>query len=901
MAKHATGISDTILQTKLHIPQARPVLVPRPRLIEQINRLQTPCFTLISAPAGFGKTTLLSEWVRQDQVTAAWISLDAGDNDPVRFLSHLAAALMTIDETVGDDALAAIQSPQPLSIDRILALLINDIAEFSGSVALVFDDYQFIEAQEVHQALNAVLDRLPSNMHLLLASRVDPPWPLARYRSLGTMNEIRANDLRFTHEETLAFLNETMDLSLSTDEAAKLSDRTEGWIAGLQMVAISLKDRRDRTRFIEAFSGSHRYILDYLMEEVLERQPQELRTFLLETSILERLCAPLCEAITGQAKAHSILDEIDHSNLFLVPLDDERRWYRYHQLFADLLRSHLKELQEGRLQELHQKASQWFEEQDLSNEAIHHALEGADHERSIQLIGDKALELVFQGGLRTLVRWLKQLPKDTVNATPRLCLAEAWAHVYRGNFRQCLLAIEACEKALDQSKPDQAESDLVKGQLKCVSAYHAWFMDDVKTAEQHAQQALALLPDSDANGRAWAAQVLGAMLRGQSQYDEAEKWFHYAIETSINAGAYYLAIDALWELSVLTFNTGRLSETLEICHRALDLANRFIRQGGQRLPVIGYIYSRMASVSRARGEFSRALEHALEGVRLSQRWGVHDALYMTHSILGGVYVSLGEFELAHQSIAKAIAVANDLSPMYLEQAQAREALLHLEQGTPTLAFDYLERNPLLLEDTPDPVWFHKHRIVALLAIERARALSDEIPPEVLPTLTLMEAMCDDVGANGVNLEVLLVLVLAFQVVGDDDAALERLKKALGLAQNEGFILPFIQHRDRILPYLRTLHRINGYDELINRILQHSAVDRKFTLSQHAAAVLVEPLSDRELEVLRYLSTRLSSNEIAAELYIATSTVRSHIKSIYGKLAVHSRREAVERAQDLGLL
>ncbi|TFH36649.1 MAG: hypothetical protein E4G99_04430 [Anaerolineales bacterium] len=318
-------MSSSLLKTKLHIPQARPVLVARPRLIERINQHDCPCFTLISAPAGFGKTTLLSDWVRQNQVPAAWLSLDANDNDPVRFLSYVAAALMTVDPRVGDDALAAIRSPQSQPIDLILALLINDIAEYSGTVAMIFDDYQLIASEQVHQALFSVIEHLPPNMHILLATRVDPPWPLARFRARGTMNEIRASDLRFTQQETDHFLNEIMDLSLSSIEISKLGDRTEGWIAGLQMVALSLKDRQDRSQFIETFSGSHRFILDYLMEEVLERQTSELRTFLLETSILDRLCAPLCECLTGHQTAQKILDQIDQSNLFLIPLGDERR------------------------------------------------------------------------------------------------------------------------------------------------------------------------------------------------------------------------------------------------------------------------------------------------------------------------------------------------------------------------------------------------------------------------------------------------------------------------------------------------------------------------------------------------------------------------------------------------
>jgi LuxR family maltose regulon positive regulatory protein len=901
MATNEPNISNTLLKTKLHIPQARPALVHRPRLIDLINRYDIPCFTLVSAPAGFGKTTLLSDWVRMNQVPAAWISLDANDNDPVRFLSYVSAALMTVDPTVGDDALAAIRSPQPISIDRILALLINDVAEYSGTVALVFDDYQFIESEDVHQALFNVIERLPPNMHVLLATRIDPPWPLARFRARGTMNEIRASDLRFTATETGAFLNEIMDLSLSTEEIARLGERTEGWIAGLQMLALSLQDRVDRTQFIKAFSGSHRYILDYLMEEVLERQPTELRTFLLETSILERMCAPLCQHITGQTNAQEILEKIDHSNLFLVPLDDDRRWYRYHHLFADLLRTRLKEIHPDRLLELHREASTWFEQRNLVNEAIQHGFEADDKDRSIHLIKSKSLELVFQGGLRTLERWLQMLPKETVANSPRLCLAQAWVCVYSGNIAACKQTLDACEQACDLSEKKIVDEDIIRGQLLGVRAYTAWFEGDIDSAEAYAREALSILPESDTMGRAWASEVLGAMLRTLGDFDEAQKYLEHAIEISTRTGALHIAIDAYWELSVLTYYRGQLDETMRICQQALDLANQFIREGGRRLPVTGYIYTRMAFVSWARGELDRALEYALEGTRLSERWGFTDVLVMSYLAIARVYSSRGEYDQAQRAVQRAKSISTDLSEHYLESSAFLEALINLQHDNLQAALDWKDRATIQVSDSPNFPHLQDYRILAHVHVAQATKSRSAVPDNVIEMLVRLDELCDQVEAHGHSIEVLLTLVLAWQANNQDQRALESLKKAIRLAQGEGYIQPFIQNKAQLLEYLRTLHRQDKYINFINKILEKGEMKSTTPTSRSSALLLIEELSERELDVLRYLPSQLSTSEIAEELYIATSTVRSHIKSIYGKLDVHNRREAVARAQELDLL
>ncbi|MBC8450567.1 MAG: hypothetical protein H8D78_22765 [Chloroflexi bacterium] len=494
-----------LLSTKLYVPPVRPELVPRPRLIERLNAGLHRKLTLVSAPAGFGKTTLLSEWTQQSEFSVAWVSLDRDDSDPARFWAYFIAALQTVQADVGEGALAVFQSPQPPPIEAILTTLINEIATLPDPFALVLDDYHLIQAQPIHSALAFLLDHLPPQIHLVIAGRADPPLPLARLRGRGQLTELRETDLRFTLDEAATFLNQVMGLGLSAEDVAALEARTEGWIAGLQMAALSMRGRKDIPGFIAAFTGSHRYILDYLMEEVFQQQSADVQDFLLKTSILERFTAPLCDAIAEREDSHDVLLALERANLFIVPLDESRQWYRYHRLFADLLRHRLQIAgPQDLVPHLHTRASQWYEAEGFAAGAVHHALAGSDWERAATLILDVSETMLKRGELVTLLGWLQALPAEVVRVRPQLCLTYGWALILTGQ-------LDAAESYLGQAEGAAQDDAALLGDIVSAQAFIARIRGDDSRTIELSQRALSLLPQDDLSARSIVAVNLGSL------------------------------------------------------------------------------------------------------------------------------------------------------------------------------------------------------------------------------------------------------------------------------------------------------------------------------------------------------------------------------------------------------
>src|ERR687898_2597340 len=453
--------SDTLVSTKLRPSQARPNLVARPRLTARLEREASRKLTLISAPAGFGKTTLLVEWLKEredgDQ-SVAWLSLDEGDNDPVRFLSYLVAALRRIvGEEFGEGVLAALRSPGPPRMEAVLGAFVNELDDLPGEIAVVLDDYHVIDSESVHRIVSYLLERLPEGVHIVLSGRVDPPLPLARLRARGQMAELHASDLRFTPEEAAAFLGDAMDLDLSADDVAALEGVTEGWIAALQLAALSMRGRKDASGFIRSFSGSHRDVFDFLAEEVLERQTERVQSFLLETSILDNLSGPLCDALTGCGDGQHTLERLERENLLVVPLDDERCWYRYHHLFADFLRSRLERERSEQLAPLHLRASEWYEENALVAEAVRHALSAGDHERAARLMDSGVGQTWYRGEVMTLLGWLGEVPKEAMLRRPLLLVWYAAALMLVGRFDGLESLLREAESAVGSAGKDQGE------------------------------------------------------------------------------------------------------------------------------------------------------------------------------------------------------------------------------------------------------------------------------------------------------------------------------------------------------------------------------------------------------------------------------------------------------------
>ena len=613
-------MATSILVTKLYIPPTRPELVQRPRLIERLNAGLHRKLTLISAPAGFGKTTLASEWVgnlrkgnhKENQiVNSAWLSLDEGDNDPARFLKYFITALNQIkgmEGMIGDGALSMLQSPQPPLAEAVLTSLINEIAVIPDKIILVLDDYHSIEASQVDDSLSFLLEHLPPQFHLVITTREDPDLPLTRFRARGELSELRATDLRFSTSEAAEFLNQVMGLDLSAEDIAALETRTEGWITGLQLAAISMQGLKDVTSFIESFTGSHRYLLDYLIEEVLEQQTENVQTFLLQTAILDQLAGSLCDALTGQDSGQQTLEYLEGANLFIIPLDNNRQWYRYHHLFADVLQVRSMEEQPNQVASLHRRASEWYEQNNSPSDAIRHALAAEDFERAAGLIelAWPAMDESFQ--LATWLGWVKALPDKLIRARPVICVGYAWALLNGGEFEAAEARLLDAERWLEPSADmseqmdepptkmvvvDEEQFRSLPVSLASARAYHAQALGDVPGTVKYARRALDLIPEGDYFARGRAAVLLGLAQWASGDLDDAHRSFADAMASFQMVGNILFAISFTFILADIRMTQGRLHQAISTYEQSLHLARE---QGDPALQGTADLYTGLSEL-----------------------------------------------------------------------------------------------------------------------------------------------------------------------------------------------------------------------------------------------------------------------------------------------------------------
>ncbi len=883
-------IAPPLLKTKLHIPHRRPDMVPRSLLIKQLNERIQRKLTLITAPAGYGKTNLASEWTHslQSEDTSnnriTWLSLEEVDSEPIRFLSYVIAALQQVAPEIGAGALSLFESAQSPPINTVLNELINDIAGLDYHIMLVLDDYHVISHPEIHEALRYLVEHQPHQMHLVITSREDPPLPLPRLRARGEMAEIRMHDLRFSLDETTQFFSHSMKLDLESEVISVLEARTEGWIAGLQLAGIVLKNLPDHQAFMDTFSGSHRYVLDYLTDEVLQSQDEEVRQFLVQTAILKRFNTDICQAVTGNPNSQFILEQLEQTNMFIVPLDHERVWYRYHHLFADSL---LTELSKAEASELYKKASAWHEANDMIFEAVTYALDSADPEFMADMI-DVALQqetIWSSGNLVLYSSWLEKLPAQVLANRPHLSLNAAFVLYLSGRFDDALQLIALAETDLAA----QPASPEVENLLALVALYRgsiAAVRGDVEQAIELITFAQSRLPRADHMAHARAHFSLGVANENSGQADDAAKNFLRASEKAQSAGVLHLAVHARCSAAQVLIDLGRLNLAEQACRTAIDLAE------GQRFPPLGVALSILGGIALERNDLASAEQLLNEGIALSSQ-----RMLLIHVIAGmASYVHLTVCQGNTAEFLNAIDEVNAILEEYDEEydvdrfylvAAANQARMHIFLADRQAVDQWAKAYQASRSDSPFEY--------AELTLVRYLLMSGDY--EAVPSILqpLLDAARHE-GRFRASMEIKLLFSRYCQDKGDIPTALKWLSEALEIAAPEGFIRIFLDEA----PVLELLPQVRETaPDLVDAILgQQKSPD---DVERPAQPQLPEPLTEQELNILALIVGGKTNQQIADELVVTLGTVKWHVHNILQKLGVNNRTQATIRAQELGLL
>ena len=897
-----------LLATKLHVPRPRTHLVPRVHLVERLQQSMECSLTLLSAPAGFGKTTLLAQWLAESGAIVAWLSLEPGDNDPTRFLVYLIAALQTLDARIGMTALALLSTPQPPSPEVVLAVLTNELAGYGGEdFTLVLDDYHLITDETLQRGMRYLVEHLPSRMHLILASRADPPLPLARLRAHGQLCEVRAADLRFGAAEASVFLETVMGLDLPAEAIATLESRTEGWIAGLQLAALSLQGRADVSGFLAAFSGSHRYVLDYLSEEVLAQQPTLVRQFLLYTCILDRLSGPLCDEVTGQQDSQAMLEALERANLFVVALDDERRWYRYHHLFAEMLCSHLQQTEPVLLPELHRHASAWYEQHELPVEAVQHALAIPDFERAAHLIEPIALPVAFQGQLSMILEWLNALPEGVIRTRPFLCAYHALLLMFTHQLEAAEARLQAAEQSV-QKEGLASQAQIIQGWAYTIRGAIALFSGDLPQAVSLARQALALLPSSQVIPRAG---LMATMARGYELNGDvtpaAEQEVAATVASICSLDNVFAVVSGLTLLARLHVLQGRLRQAAVTFERVTGVVSR--PEVLHTIFTSFFYHLGLGDLLRECNNLKAGEQHLVQG--LAQ---VKEILTADPPTVIRGYITLARLQQARGNAREAFETLDALAYLaeqryfpahLLTQVEAIRAQLELAQGNRASAIRWADTSGLSLNDE-ELHYPRESEYLVLARVRIAQGRDDPLAPFLQKALRFLERLQESAEAKarmGSVLEILVLRALADQAQGNRTAALSRLQQALLLAEPEGYVRLFVDEGAPMLALLRLARARGMVPAYVTTLLAAFGEQPGTNPTLHMArsSSLVEPLTEREREVLGQLLKGASNREIARHLVLSVNTVKKHVYNICGKLGVQSRTQAIVRARTLNLL
>jgi LuxR family transcriptional regulator, maltose regulon positive regulatory protein len=920
--EHSTELErGDLLATKLHMPRLRQGFMPRPRVRARLAHVEASELTLVCTPPGFGKTTLLVDWARQHDHAVRWLALDIGDNDPARFWQYVAAAIEPDCVGLPEQLAPLLGTPGGPPLEAVVARVVNALAAQPEPVVLVLDDYHVIESPVIHQSLGLLLDRLPAQLRLVIASRADPPLQLARLRARAQLGELRAIDLRFTLDEAAEFVRLTTGgLELDSGSLEALVARTEGWVAGLQLASLSMQHSPDPAQFVATFSGSHRYVLDFLTEEVLAGQPEHRVNFLLETSVLERLSAPVCDAVTATSNSLNVLEEIERANLFLIALDDVRRWWRYHHLFAELLRARLQRLHPERVSDLHRRAAGWFEAHGLVDEALHHARAAGDFDWVADLVEKHAQAQLMRSEIGTVQRWLAALPPGLIRERPRLGVTGAvWALIGGDTEHVAPLLADAeqayAARATANNVPDVDRAmghANVPAMLGILHAELARQRGDAQQTLDYARDALAYVRPDDRFLKFlvhWNTAVATLM---QGEAARAEPVLREILADRRSAGDAYNALRACFTLG----QAQRARGSLRTARRTAELALALVQgplASPEEPPIAGIARLGLAEVLREQGELDAALEHATRGAELVQHIGYAQWVVTGLSILGAVQQARGELTAADAALARAEACVpqtEDAADLIFPVAVQR-ARLWLTQGAFDAVAEWAERYALSQDGEPSFARERHYLVLVRLLIAQGT------PERCLGLLARLESLAEAQGRGGSLIELTILHALALAAVGDDASAVEKLTRALAAAGPEGYIRVFVDEGPSMLVLLdRLADQLRGNlgtragvsAEYVARLRdscgpaprEASPSNRRPTVTGPVRG-LVDPLSDREMDVLRLLADGKSNQEIADALVVALDTVKKHVSHILGKLQATSRTQAVARARQIALL
>ncbi|MDP5276711.1 LuxR C-terminal-related transcriptional regulator [Chengkuizengella axinellae] len=881
-------MNKTILSTKLNIPKARPEVVARNRLIQHLNDGMHRHLTLISAHAGFGKTTLVSEWIANCNCSAAWLSLEERDNNPNSFLTYIIAALQTLEEDLGKEILSLLQSPQPPKMEVMLISLLNEITSVQYNFILVLDDYHAIHTQPINHALTFLLENMPPQMHLVITTREDPEFPLARLRARDQLTEIRNSDLRFNSSEATNFLNQVMNLKLSNKDIVALVTKTEGWITGLQLAGISICGHDDPSSFIKTFTGNHSFIMDYLIEEVLKQQSVYVKDFLFKTSILDRLCGSLCDAVmendplTGQ----ETLEFLEKSNLFIIPLDNERRWYRYHHLFAELLKQkllqdldHTAGNKKVDIAQLHIRASVWYEKNNYEIEAFQHAAAAGDVERAERLLLGQGVPLHFRGAIVPVMKWLKSLTTDTMDANPTLWVMYASVLSMSSQLNEVEPKLLAAEAALQGFEMNMKTRNLV-GHIAAIRAFLATMQNKVDIIISESLIALENISPNNLAVRTATTCKLGVAYERQGKLSKAKQAYTEAISISHSSGNKIIEI-----LSVIGLGNTLAKENL--LEQAFKTYQQALKMKDDTPSSCSYnAYKGLARIYYEWNDLDAAIEHIEKSTQLAKQIENVDQIITSNLIYVQTLLAKGDMDGSSMVLneIKQVVIQHNLEGRISEVSETEVQLL-LKQG-----------NLLLAEKLADT---HK------LPISRARVyLSQGYIDKALNELDAFyqEINHKEIKDKMLNIKILKTVIL--YINGEIDKSLQLLTDNLLEAKSGRFIRTFLDEgklMERLLIKAHTKKIMPEYTELLLNAFKLEKVSYEEQANKIYSQLLLEPLSQREIEVLKLIGQGLSNKDISERLFIALDTVKGHNRRIFDKLQVKRRTEAVAKAHEMDLL